>query len=340
MSGRGRGTGIFEPRVRFTAGLERKLAAISARLDRLEPADALGRRELAIRREITPVRTTATTRIEGYGDPGGPYRDEDVAAANRGAELAYDFIDYLAAVPEVPIDELAMREMNRLFLTGASPAVTPGAYRRGQNRVGNFTPPDQGDVPGLMRGLSGWLATSDLPVLATAAIAHLEFVAIHPFWDGNGRTARGLSAVVIQRSWPYGGALLAFEPELYARRAAYFDAIERSLGRAYRPAYDATPFVRLFTEAVESALDVAEIRMLDARERTRKVSLLSGPDGLSERQAFVLSTLVAEKRLTRRDYIALTGVAPITATRDLNGLVERGLLRVHGRTRTRYYTLP
>jgi Fic family protein len=134
--------------------------------------------------------------------------------------------------------------------------------------------------------------------------------------------------------------LLAFEPELYTRRTTYFSAIERPRGHTYRPGYDTTPSVRVFSEVIEAALDVAEKRLLEARERAREVSLLGGPDGLSERQAFVLSTLAREKRLTRGDYMALTGAAPITATRDLNDLVRRSLLRVHGRTRTRYYTLP
>jgi len=114
-----------------------------------------------------------------------------------GTRDALTLADDLAAARVIP-DEAVIRELHRWVLWNQSPLLTPGEYRRGENRVadadGNplFRTPPSGDVPELMRQFAAWLATTGdrhaPPVVA--ALAHLEFVAIHPFNDGNGRTDR------------------------------------------------------------------------------------------------------------------------------------------------------
>ena len=150
-----------------------------------------------IERQTTVKRASGTTAIEGVGLPEEAVArllnahtsigDTEAEQANINALRTYAFVD-----------ELAIREMNRHLMWGAADVLTPGAYRRGQNRINTFAPPNQGDVPDLMRALGLWLREPDEAIspVIRAGLAHLYFVAIHPFWDGNGRTAHGLTTLV------------------------------------------------------------------------------------------------------------------------------------------------
>jgi len=110
-----------------------------------------------------------------------------------GSRDAIQFVDDIAVRTEVPIDEAVVRETHRRVLGDIDAMLTPGEYRRGENRVIGadgqtiFTTPPSGDVPERMRAFGAWLreGADGLPAPLAAAVAHLEFVAIHPFNDGN-----------------------------------------------------------------------------------------------------------------------------------------------------------
>jgi Fic family protein len=97
--------------------------------------------------------------------------------------------------------------VHKLVLWNQSPLLTPGVYRKGENRVEGpngktiFHTPPSGDVDELMHDFGVWLRSgaSAYPAPITAALAHLDFVAIHPFNDGNGRTARALARLILTR---------------------------------------------------------------------------------------------------------------------------------------------
>ena len=104
---------------------------------------------------------------------------------NLNAIEAYEFIDFLSDQPDIPIDELSIRQINRLFIKHGPSTSTPGVYRKGQNEIIGFVTPDQGDVPGLMRSFALWLRQEDdmHPVLK-AGFTHIHMVLVHPFWGG------------------------------------------------------------------------------------------------------------------------------------------------------------
>ena len=89
--------------------------------------------------------------------------------------------------------------------------MKPTHYRDGQNVIRDsgsgdivYLPPEAKDVPGLMRDLIVWindeLTASELPVPFIAAIAHYQLATVHPYYDGNGRTARLLTNLVLHKS--------------------------------------------------------------------------------------------------------------------------------------------
>jgi Fic family protein len=240
-----------------------------------------------------------------------------------------------------------IREIHRRVLWNQSPLLTPGEYRRGENRVVDatgaplFTTPSSGDVPELMHQLSSWLVSAydRHPAPIVAALAHLELVAIHPFNDGNGRTARALArSVLIGHGYALDG-LVSLDAQLDIDRSAYFAAIRDAIGAEYVPGYDATPFVRYFVDSLCRAADhvLARLRglgvvLVEVRRAIRDGSL---PAPMIDGLAFAW----VNRHLRAGDYIRLTGRSAQNATRDLAAAVQGGWLSPTGERRGRYYVL-
>jgi len=263
-----------------------------------------------------------------------------------GTRDALTLADELAARRVTP-DESVIRELHRRVLWSESPLLTPGEYRRGENRVvdtdGNpvFSTPASGDVPELMREFAAWLVTATKrhapPVVA--ALAHLEFVAIHPFNDGNGRTARAVARLILVRHGYALGGLVSLDAQLDLDRSAYFAAIRDAVGQDYVPGYDATHFVRYFVTSITRSADhvLARLRGLGEVmvEIRRAIATGSLPPPMIDGLAFAW----VNRHIRAGDYIRLTGRSPQNTTRDLDAAVKGGWLRATGERRGRYYVL-
>jgi Fic family protein len=258
---------------------------------------------------------------------------------NINALQAYEFIDFLSDQEDIPVDELVIRQLNRYFIATAAPTLTPGAYRKGQNFVGDYQSPDQGDVPGLMRAFALWLRQDDdgLHPAIKSGLTHLHLLAIHPFGDGNGRTSRGLETLLLQRSSCNFKKLLSLESTLLGMKDECFSAIRRSLGNKFRDGYDATPWLEFSTSAL-SICSKLLVEQITAWHEEMSELYSYGPEaGLSGRQTEWLLFANQTGQITRGAYMDVTGVSMATASRDLADLVSRGFLTLEGKTRDRVY---
>lgn len=301
-----------------------------------------------MRRDVSIQRAIATTSIENVGldeqafskmlRSGTPSKPDEAQQANLNALKAYEFIDYISEQPDIPIDELVIRELNRQFMYGAPENKTPGSYRKGQNEIPRFQTPNQGDVPALMRSFAMWLREDDsLESVLKAGIAHLHLVAIHPFWDGNGRTARGLSTLILQRHGFGFKNLLSLEVVLANFRDDYFTAIERALGSTFQTEYDSTVWLEFFV----NFLMIDALRLTSTLTDWHRMMEPFYTDaealGLNYRQIDGMAYAMQTGQITRGDYMEITDASPVTASRDLAKLVDKGLLRSEGETRNRIY---
>jgi Fic family protein len=344
---------IFTPNYTTTPTIHSVLEAIDRERWLIDNMLLMPKHEAWIRREIQVKRASGTTQIEGANldeaavsklinrSSGGKLTEDE--QANVNALEAYEFIDYLSDQHDIPIDELVIRQLNRYFIRTALETLTPGVYRRGRNTVGNFTPPDQGDVPALMRSFALWLREEgdEIHPVIRAGIAHIHLVAIHPFWDGNGRTARGLTTLVLQRS-RYGlKKLLSLESYLYGIRSHYFTAIEKVLGTHFSLEYDATSWLEFFTLALNQHISEFRVGLTDWHRMMQQAYKMFASKGWGLRQADAFVFALQTGQITRSNYIEITGVSPVTASRDLAELVKAGLLNPEGKTRSRiYHTVP
>jgi Fic family protein len=345
---------IFRPRFELTPRIQDSIASLERNRWLVENVLLMPKHQAWLRRDVSVERAAATTRIEGADLDEAAVKDlvkrgsgrtnltED-EQANVNAIRAYRFVDYLSDLGDQPVDELVIRQLNREFLEligdDATPGEMPGTYRKGQNLVGEvYTPPDQGDVPQLMRSFALWLKSeSDMHPVIRAGIAHLQLVAVHPFWDGNGRVARALATLVLQRSEFGFKKLLAIEKHLWLVCSDYFAALKRSLGPRYAPEYDATPWLEFWAEAMVRHTTALADALSDWRRMMDEAYAEFEERDLNHRQIDGLIFAMRAGSLTRSDYMEITKVSPMTASRDLRELAERGLLRAKGKTRDRIY---
>ena len=184
------------------------------------------------------------------------------------------------------------------------------------------------EIKSRIAALCTWLdnATALHPVIR-AAIAHLEFVRIHPFMDGNGRSARLLETLLLaQFGWDARG-LLALEPYYRANLARYYALIAVSIAQG-----DYTNWVTFIAAGVWERLKKVEQQL----ERDSPI-VLHAPM-LNERQWRIVALLGhARATISNMEVQHLTSASHMTAARDLASLVQLGLLEKHGAGRaTRY----
>jgi Fic family protein len=160
------------------------------------------------------------------------------------------------------------------------------------------------------------------PVLK-AGVAHLWFVTIHPFDDGNGRIARAIADLCLARSEKSSQRFYSMSAQIRQERKNYYDILEAT----QKDTTDITPWLKWFLECLGRAIDGAENLLSSVMAKARFWEKLDGLS-LNERQRSVLNRLLDgfEGKLTTSKWAKLTKSSQDTATRDIQELVKMGVL--------------
>jgi len=147
------------------------------------------------------------------------------------------------AAEATPIDEATVRELHRRIVFRSQPEIG-GIYSILPRRIAGSPVvfPNAVKIPGLMKQYGEWLARAE-PVPATSFDAHFKLVAIHPFTDGNGRTATLLMNLLLLRG---GYPPIAVRPE---DRKTYLDILEHASLRD-----DLKPFQTFMHQRLDATL--------------------------------------------------------------------------------------
>jgi len=175
-----------------------------------------------------------------------------------------------------PITEKQLQTLHAVVMAGGNTRVKPTPYRTGQNVIRNghsgtivYMPPEAKDVPLLMKVLVAWISHSDAPSPLVAAVAHYQFATIHPYYDGNGRTARLLATLILHVGGYDLKGLYSLE-EYYAKDLqAYYDAITIGPSHNYymgRAEADITTWIAYFIEGMAIACEKVIKQMTKAQE--------------------------------------------------------------------------
>jgi Fic family protein len=226
-----------------------------------------------------------------------------------------------------------------LFPTGRSgmSTINVGAWRQdedspmqvvsgpmGRNTV-HYEAPPAARVPEEMKKFLAWLEDSgDIDPLLAAGLAHLWFVTIHPFDDGNGRIARAIADMALARCDDSGQRFYSMSGQIRAERNDYYNALEWTQKGELDVTRWQTWFLECLQRAIESAHETLSAVLIKARFWERFAR-----EPLNERQIKVLNRVMDgfEGNLTSSKWARIAKCSPDTALRDITDLVDRGALQ-------------
>jgi len=186
--------------------------------------------------------------------------------------------------------------------------------------------------------LAGFNARPAIDPVLQAAIAHLWFVTIHPFEDGNGRIARAIADMALARSEESPQRFYSMSAQIRVEREAYYAVLEAT----QKGALDITGWLLWFLDCLDRAFSGADAILATVHRKARFWDAVAR-EPLSPRQTLMLNKLLDgfEGKLTSSKWGLLTKTSPDTALRDIEDLVRRGILmKDRGGGRSTSYSLP
>jgi len=199
--------------------------------------------------------------------------------------------------------------------------VVSGAI--GRQRI-HFEAPSAKCLPQEMQVFLDWFnATNETDWVIKASLAHLWFVTIHPFDDGNGRIARAIADLGLARSEQSSARFYSMSAQIQQQRRAYYDHLEQ----AQRGSMNVTAWVAWFLDSFGQAIAGAQTTLATVLAKANFWQSIAAVQ-LNERQKQVLNRLLDgfEGKLTTSKWAKLAKCSQDTATRDMLALVSQGVL--------------
>jgi Fic family protein len=167
-------------------------------------------------------------------------------------------------------------------------------------------------------------SASNAPPLIKAGLAHLWFVTLHPFDDGNGRIARAVGDLFLARADGSPQRFYSLSAQIQRERKAYYDILERT----QKQSLDVTEWLAWFFQTLHRAVDQAQ-HTLDAVLAKTRFWQRWATTPLNARQVKLVNRLLDgfEGKLTSSKWAAIAKCSPDTALRDITELLARGILR-------------
>lgn len=191
----------------------------------------------------------------------------------------------------------------------------------------HYEAPSSAAVPAEMDRLIDWCNNADLSPFIMAGVAHLWFVTVHPFDDGNGRISRTLADMLLARLDVDSARYYSMSAEINRNKKAYYDILERT----QKGGLDVTEWLLWFFDCLEKAItrasSIIERTLQKAAywDRFRDVEL-------NERQRKIINRLWDgfEGKLTTSKWAKMCSCSQDTALRDITDLIAKGMLRNSG----------
>jgi Fic family protein len=354
------------PRFRWnSAGLAKQLAAVRLRQGRL-----IGRMQaLGFPQQKEAVLTTLTEDVLKSSEIEGEILDRDQVRSSIARRLGID----VGALPPADREVEGVVEMmldatqnfaselteERLFGWHASlfptersgmSRIIVGAWRDdksgpmrvvsgpfGREKV-HYEAPAAGRLDAEMKSFLEWFNAEDNtdPVIKSA-LAHLWFVTIHPFADGNGRIARAIADMSLARSEDSSQRFYSMSAQIRLERKTYYDMLEAT----QKGELDITTWLAWFLGCLDRAFDGAE-KTLAAVFQKADFWKKHAAAKINERQRDILNRLLDgfEGKLTSSKWALIEKCSADTALRDIQGLVDQGILaKDEGGGRSTRYSL-
>lgn len=339
---------MFEPHYNITGRISKALMTIESCRTAIEGLPITTDVLISLRESARLAATHYSTYIEGnrltqeeveqvvagLGNFPGRKRDEEEV---RNYYTALTEIETIAKMTSI-LSEKHVQTIHSLVETGCRKL---SLYRDGQNVIREsesgqivFMPPEAKDVPVLMEDLVSWIKISieegEIPIPIIAALTHYQFVTIHPYFDGNGRTARLLTTLVLHMNGYALKGIYALEEYYATNLSAYYNALTVGESHNYyfgRVEADVTEFVDYFCVGMAVALTKVKEQAEKAQSKGKSdQSSLLRKLSPRKRQAFAL--FKNQQEITTADLAKLFGLTLRNAQYLSRQWVDEGFLKI------------
>lgn len=287
----------------------------------------------------------ASTAIEGntltLEDVGKLYNGQKVIARKNEKQEVLNYIEVLKEIDKIPLKsklvENTVLNIHKEISTNVLPdKFYEGYYRDVEVRVENlqtgevrYKPPSSLNVPELMKDLINWINISNnVPPIIVAGVAHYEFVRIHPFIDGNGRSARALTSLILH--------IKGYDTKKYFTLDEYYDHNRKGYVDALKSADDSDDLTKWLEYFLEGFL----ISILKVEDEIKGLQHSNDDVSLKISEMRIINYLIQnEGKITNTDVRELFGISAQASHNKLKKLEKNSIITRKGSGRCTYYVL-
>ncbi len=301
-------------------------------------------RALAASNSVEGINVSDEDAIAAIDHEDPANTDRDTWRAVVGYREAMDYILQRRQSPSFKITEDVLLAVH-FMICQSNFSARPGQYRPGwvgvrNARTGDLVHEgvDRDRLEPLVRELLDYVNDGDVEsTFLRAAMAHLNLAMLHPFSDGNGRTARCIHTAVLASDGIVAPAFSSIEEYIGRNQQEYYDALAEVGGGGWNPERNAKPWVRFCLTGHYRQAQTLLRRTRELERAYAEFEELVTVNGLPERSAMALLQAAFGNRVRNTSYRVSADISKNLASRDLKALVDAGLLVPEGEKRGRFY---
>lgn len=350
---------MYRPNYKITGKILHHLTEIAAARQVIEDAWLIPKWEISLRSEALIHTTHSSTRIEGntlsLEEVSQLALGRQVSAIRKDKQEVINYLNVLSHLHKyVPQTRFSIRDIlaihRQLTQKTLLRAKDEGALRNRQVVIGrrdalgrtliSFRPPPTKSVPNLLQGFLDWLNSPDAAhthAVLASGVTHYEIVRIHPFVDGNGRTARVLATLLLFMRGFDAKRFFALDDYYDADREAYYDALRSVPPRTV----EITHWLEYFCEGVAVCVNRVKDKILSlgGKSKTRGRLAPISQVSLSKRQMQIVEIINRQSSITNREVQKLYRISAQAAHKEMRKLVDQKVVRLVGKGRNASYQL-
>ncbi|MBU1087120.1 MAG: Fic family protein [Candidatus Omnitrophica bacterium] len=348
----------FNPKYNITEKILNNLTFIASAREVIEQAHLVPKWEASLRRQAKLRNTHSSTAIEGnkltLEQVEALSEGKDIIATDKDKKEVLNYLEALDAVHsftekgKIKVQDIL--NIHRMVSKGVlRDNKESGVFRDRQVYVGRrifdgtgfkeeveYMPPKTENVPDLVKEFIDWLnmdKTWKINPVLLAGIAHYEIARIHPFIDGNGRTARLIATLIIYLSGFDHRRLFALDDFYDRDRQAYYAALKT----VQENNNDISKWLEYFTSGV--AYSVNEVKEAVLKLGLKKKRVSKAQVSLTDKQMKIVEFMNAHGKAANKDLQALFKISAQAVHNELSKLVKLKVIKPQGSGRSLYYIL-
>jgi len=336
---------VFQPKFKYTHRTVNNLTKITQAREVILNAKIIPKWEISLRREALIRSAHSSTAIEGnkltLEEVSQLALGRKIMATRKEKQEVLNYLNVLQNIQDYQNDgkvteKLLLKLHKDITKETLDLPSDEENYRKVQVVVGNkftgevvFTPPKTEKVPQLTKALLEWINQEiELHPVLNAGLSHYEFVRIHPFVDGNGRTARALAALILY--------IRDFDIKRFFTLDDYYDSDRKAYYAALKSVdkntLDTTPWIEYFTDGVLISINGVKKKILSLSIKK------SGPQiALTKKQMKIMEKIVTNGRITSKEIQEMFKISRQAVHKELKKMIELSVMEPRGEGKAVYY---